>query len=194
MNSKMVFMSICGTILLVQALLTSNPQAPGLTDQLSRHTIAGEFVIKLEQGVTFKQIRGQKGLNTARIRQRFTMLSKITGHQYLLIKVADIGIEQQLQTPHVLTKIPGVAAACPNTVHHLARLPNDPLFHQQWGLHNAGQAVFADQGKVDADIDAPAAWDISIGSTGVVVAVLDTGIDITHEDLKTNIWENSNSV
>ena len=53
----------------------------------------------------------------------------------------------------------------------IANVPNDPRFDELWGLHNVGQSG----GTVDADIDAPEAWTISIGSRDVVVGVIDTG-------------------
>lgn len=65
-------------------------------------------------------------------------------------------------------------------------LPDDPKFSQQWGLDNTGQTG----GTVDADIDAPDAWNITTGSDTIVVAVIDTGVDYTHPDLVANMWEN----
>jgi len=64
--------------------------------------------------------------------------------------------------------------------------PNDPNYGLQWGLHNTGQT----SGMNDADIDAPEGWDIATGSPTVKVAVIDSGIDWTHEDLAENIWQN----
>jgi subtilisin family serine protease len=61
-----------------------------------------------------------------------------------------------------------------------AGFPDDPSFGQQYYFHNSGQ----DGGKVDADIDASEAWEISTGSSGTVIAVLDTGIDLNHPDLR----------
>lgn len=62
--------------------------------------------------------------------------------------------------------------------------PNDPLFTDQWALNNLGQ----DGGTERADIDALKAWEKTKGSSDVVIAVLDTGVDFTHEDLRGNMW------
>ncbi|MBK8466301.1 MAG: S8 family serine peptidase [Chloracidobacterium sp.] len=62
--------------------------------------------------------------------------------------------------------------------------PNDPQFDEQWALNNFGQ----ESGKERADIDALEAWQTTKGSDEVVVAVLDTGVDFTHIDLRENMW------
>ena len=69
-------------------------------------------------------------------------------------------------------------------------LPNDPQFPQQWDLHNTGQTG----GRYDADIDMPAAWSITTGSTATVVAVMDNGVDYTDPDLYLNIWLNQGEI
>lgn len=71
-----------------------------------------------------------------------------------------------------------------------AALPADPAFAQLWGLRNAGQAG----GSPGADIRAEAAWNITTGSRGVVVAVIDTGVDLGHPDLSANIWRNPREI
>ena len=63
-------------------------------------------------------------------------------------------------------------------------LPHDPQFNDQWALANSGQRG----GKQGADISATLAWATTTGSDKVVVAVLDTGVDYTHEDLMENMW------
>jgi YD repeat-containing protein len=65
--------------------------------------------------------------------------------------------------------------------------PDDPRFGEQWALKStvgAGtQAV--------SDIDAPHAWDVTTGAASTVIAVIDSGIDFTHPDLRRNQWANS---
>src|SRR5262249_42201545 len=54
-------------------------------------------------------------------------------------------------------------------------IPNDPMFRQQWYLNKIG---------------ATNAWSITTGSSNVVVAIIDTGVDYTHRDLAPNMWRN----
>jgi hypothetical protein len=88
-------------------------------------------------------------------------------------------------------KDPAVAHAEPNFVYRLGALPNDPRFGELWGLHNTGQSG----GTADIDLNAPEAWELTQGSrTAGVVAVIDTGIDYTHPDLRGNVWTNPGEV
>lgn len=64
--------------------------------------------------------------------------------------------------------------------------PNDPNFGSLWHLNNTGQTG----GSVDADVDAPEAWDLEDGDPSIVVAVLDSGTQWLHPDLFANIWNN----
>jgi subtilisin family serine protease len=58
-------------------------------------------------------------------------------------------------------------------------IPNDPLFPQCWGLHNVGQSG----GTWDVDVDAPEAWDRTMGTPWTLIVVIDSGVDLAHPDL-----------
>lgn len=65
-------------------------------------------------------------------------------------------------------------------------VPNDTSFATLWGMHNTGQSG----GVEDADIDAPEAWALATGNHTVKVAVIDSGVELTHPDLLPNLWTN----
>ena len=62
--------------------------------------------------------------------------------------------------------------------------PNDSLYLQQWHYHNTGQAG----GTPGCDISLPEAWELEKGDTGVIVSIMDQGVDFMHPDLEANIW------
>lgn len=69
-------------------------------------------------------------------------------------------------------------------------IPNDTYFDQLWGLHNTGQ----DGGMSGADIDALGAWNSTTGSKNTIIAVFDTGVNYTHQDLAGNMWINTGEI
>jgi subtilisin family serine protease len=78
-----------------------------------------------------------------------------------------------------LQQQPGVLSAEPDAPVYAAATPNDPYY-----LPN--QAPYLDQ------IGAPGAWDIETGSHQVIVAVLDSGIDLNHPDFAGRLWQDTN--
>ncbi len=54
-------------------------------------------------------------------------------------------------------------------------------------------AQFSDQWSL-ADVQLKEAWNVTKGSKDIVIAILDSGIDYTHQDLRNNIWINPNEI
>ncbi|HEY0320053.1 MAG TPA: S8 family serine peptidase [Pyrinomonadaceae bacterium] len=107
------------------------------------------------------------------------------------LRLAHVAAEDTLQAIADLNSRPDVLYAEPNYVRRINKLPNDPRFPEMWGLKNTGQPNGnGNPGFVGADIDAELAWNTTTGNRNVVVGVVDEGIDINHQDLKDNIWQN----
>jgi len=103
--------------------------------------------------------------------------------------------EDTQQARERIAQDPRVAYAELNTNYYLDEVPAsatpDDLTDKLWGMHNTGQ----NGGKVDADIDAPEAWAIHSGRKDApVIAVIDTGVDYNHPDLKANMWVNKGEI
>jgi subtilisin family serine protease len=80
----------------------------------------------------------------------------------------------------------------PSYIDHILLVPSDAAFQdgRLWGLRNRGQ----NGGKAGVDVGAERAWDLTTGSTNVIVAVVDTGTRYRHQDLATNMWVNPNEI
>ncbi|MBL9210061.1 MAG: PQQ-binding-like beta-propeller repeat protein [Opitutaceae bacterium] len=75
----------------------------------------------------------------------------------------------------------------PDYIRTVKAVPNDPRFAaEQWALQNNGQSG----GTAGADIKAVAAWDVQREAPDVVVAIMDTGLRLDHEDIVANLWRN----
>jgi len=103
-------------------------------------------------------------------------------------KIRKVQMNGLRENPHIL-------AVQYNHRIEFRKEPDDPLFNMQWDRVNTGQ----DGGTADADVDAEEAWNITTGGTTIngdtiVIAVLDDGVDIHHEDLAANMWKNRGEI
>ncbi len=107
---------------------------------------------------------------------RFTFVKEIPRINYVVVRVP----EGKLQaTKAMLQRERGVEAVEFDRVAKLTEIPNDPEFPNQWSL---------------PAMHVPEAWDISKGSTPIVVADIDSGVDMTHPDLENNLWTNPGEI
>lgn len=85
-----------------------------------------------------------------------------------------------------------------NSVAETLLIPNDELYSNQWPHDNQRQAIQSGTGdligSLDCDLDTDAAWDLTIGNPDVVIAIVDTGVDLDHPDLIANIVSGYNFI
>ena len=132
--------------------------------------------------VSFKpRAAGERTLARHGLRQGRELAVTGSGEVRLVRLQAGASMAATLAT---LRRDPAVAFAEPNYRYSLFATPNDPRYALLWGLSQAS----------DKDIDAPEAWDVTTGSSGVVVAVIDSGVAYDHPDLAGNMWQNPGEV
>ena len=113
---------------------------------------------------------------------------KIPGLSTRVVSLPDsLPVEKAVE---IYEKDPSVEYAEPDYKYSPVRTPNDPLYPKLYGLNNTGQTG----GNNDADIDAPQAWNETVGSADTIVAVIDSGVAIDHPDLDGNIWKNPGEI
>jgi len=153
------------------------------------YTMRGRTVAIIpEIAVRLKPAHGRDQLDAMCKANGFTVIRKLdfTDRDYLLAPPAK-DASDVFDAVDKLDRLPLIDRAVPNIAFrpklHGPRYPNDSYFPNQWHLNNTGQTG----GTVDADIDAPEAWEITTGATDIVVAVIDDGVDVDHPDLVDNL-------
>lgn len=151
----------------------------------------GEVIIKYKNKIDLNRASSIVGaFNIFEIKE-FKTLSNSLSKTYILLKSKTLSTDELMEE---YKNDPDVEYVEPNYIYYPSKTPNDPKFNLLWGQHNTGQSVKGTTGTPDKDMDAPEAWNKDTGSNSVVVAVIDTGVDYLHEDLKANMWKNPHEV
>ena len=155
--------------------------AQSIIDQMEKGKYKeGELLVKFKSGgVASSSVKAHQAVRAVVVK-RYSLVSNL--EHVKLPKGTSVKDAVMLYMAN-----PDVEYAEPNYIRKATTIPNDTIFGQQWALNNTG--AFAG-GTPDADIDAPEAWDVSTGNRGVIIAVIDTGVDYNHIDLVQNIWKN----
>lgn len=147
--------------------------------------VPGEVLLKFNEGVTaagidsFHQAYGTETL-----------------HRFRLIDVYHLRLPASMTVPEALSTLSRDARVQyvePNRYNYLDAanlIPNDAQFNELWAMNNTGQTG----GTPDADIDAVEAWNITTGDSDLVIAVIDSGLDMGHEDIAANLWTNPGEI
>lgn len=131
----------------------------------------GELLVKYRNGTVSADSLARNAQIGASVLEEFPAL------KWQRVKLpANLSVEQAIMRYGRFAEIEAVQ---PNYYYRLAVTPNDTRFSELYGMQK---------------ISAPAAWDQTTGSANTVVAVIDTGIKYTHEDLAANMWTNGGEI
>jgi len=101
------------------------------------------------------------------------------------LMVSYAGADEPAAAVARLAAVAGVEQASPDGPLFVTDVPDDPFYPDQWAHDNHGQAVAFDAtlvGTPDADTDTDRAWEQTTGSDAVVIAIIDSGIDLGHPE------------
>lgn len=170
------------------------PAAPlEQTKNKQLNAVPGEILVRFRPGSKGRQL-GRQVVVEKTGRQIQMSIKAVTPALEIVegLRVAQVSPADTSNAIEALRARADVVYAEPNFIRKAMALPNDPRYPEMWGLNNTGQpSTFGgNPGTAGNDIRAEQAWNITTGNRSVVVGVIDTGIDINHEDLKDNIWTN----
>ncbi len=155
------------SVLLVFTLLTSVQFAS------AKDFVDGELLVKFKDGPYSAEARTAHEMLGAEVLETFPGL----GWQRVKLP-SGLGLGEAMS---YYKRLSDVEYAQPNFYYHLLVTPNDPQFTSA-GMYGLTK------------ISAPQAWDITTGSSSVVVADIDTGMRYTHQDLAANAWVNTGEI
>ena len=159
--------------------------------QKAGEPIAGELIIQLNNGYEINELQSVLATNGMLVKQTLSRRLNLFLLTFDDSKASAVALLQHLKNQ------PAIANAQQN--HYISlreateNTPDDPDFVNQWGFHNDGSG----SGVEGADIDALRAWDLATGGLTVlgdtiVVAVVDGGVFLAHEDL--NLFKNRHEI
>jgi subtilisin family serine protease len=148
----------------------------------TRYFLPDELTVQFRDGVSKEQ--AEKIITDHR--SRIVVQQRTPGY-YTIAVPEGKGLFETLRELSALNEVAFAEPSEAGFNDALQYLPDDPDFSKLWGLHNTGQVVNGVAGTADADIDAAEAWDITRGDPSVIMAVIDTGMDLNHPDLAANL-------
>ena len=146
--------------------------------------LADQIIVKAAEGIPENNLRQHL------LSEGMSITCAVTNGMFT-VRLAKNDLESIPEALRFFSKHPELAEFVePDGVGFGGGTPNDPRFAEQWGLDNIGQS----SGVIDADVDGLEFWDVVGGAPGVVVAVLDSGLNYTHPDLQNIGWVNPGEV
>jgi thermitase len=181
----LIIAALAGAVLLLDQV-TAVPFAPAKEAAAPAGSyVAGEVLVK------FKPVVSAQNRVSALAIRGHALEASLDRRGWVQVRIGEgQTVEQALA---LYRSDPDIEHAQPNYIYHAAAVPNDPQYGQLWGLKNTGQTVTTGTyspatGTAGADINIEKAWDHITDCSSVVVAVIDSGINHSQEDLAGNMW------
>jgi subtilisin family serine protease len=138
--------------------------------------VTDEIVVRFNEGVSQKEID--------ELNKKHHVIVKKQTDLYQLFSVSADTDALEIANAYQLSGL--VRFSHPNFIAKVEfhqTIPSDPYFINQFYLHNTGQTFNGHSGTAGADINAPEAWDLTKGSSDIIIAVIDEGVTSNHPDL-----------
>lgn len=212
MKTQKIINKVLSVILIFTFLISSVSPGYAVSESKSKHVqncistarekldsiTSGSSVEKSVQGsptkrllIKYKNGTRSNETNIAIERKLGKKILKKKHFKRLSIELLEVDESNQSNTVEELKKMDNVDIVQPDYQLTLNYVPEDEMYPNEWGLKNTGQVVRGNEGVLGVDINAEAAWNEAMGTKDIIVAVLDTGIDIDHDDLNKNIYKNT---
>lgn len=171
------------------------PEHPSYITVEGRQAVAGRLIVKLRNEALSVGAMNALGNRKLRLTRSF---ERVKGLMLCQMDAADGTDRNQSAKARLLETIERLRASGefeyvePDWVVTTQEVPSDVALSdgRLWGLNNYGQSG----GTSGIDVRALQAWEVTTGDPEVVVAVIDTGVRYTHQDLAANMWENPGEV
>lgn len=178
---------LCLSIIALALLALPFTASAQSKEELQLGYLKGQAVVKLRESMD----RGAQ--------EAFLASLRLDAHYYYpTIRAFWVKFDPSRPVPEVITMLRGHPDV--EWVHENAlgkrsvNFPNDPNFSKCYALHNTGQSISFNSGTNDADMDMPEAWDLLTDASNVIIAIIDSGARLTHQDLSANIWTNPGEI
>lgn len=189
-SSKTLF-ALALTALIMSNIFAASPLSfPIQSSGVKEKFVQGEILVRFKSSMTIQAQQLSVESQGARSVKSVSGIMNISKVKLPIGETVSAAIEAYQNNPNI-------EYAQPNYIYYATAFPLDTSYLQLWGMNNTGQTISDpnyptnNPGTPGSDIDAELAWEQITDCSSKVVAVLDTGINYTHQDLAANMWDGS---